>query len=132
MSAIDPKQNLEKVDAKDSVGSQQVADDMPNAITAPRETIAWNLHAYGEADLAREFLDAPDDMLFRAWVEAFNVMASDPKRRMIDNYLARGAVKALTGTERPLKRQSRRFVTPEPKAEISPNTHAAWLIWSGI
>jgi hypothetical protein len=107
-----------------------VADVMPNYITAPRETIAWNLEAYGETELASQLLNAPDDVLFRTWVEAFNVMASDPKRRMIDNYLARGAVKALTGSDRPLRRQTRRFVTPEPTAEISPQTHAAWRIWN--
>lgn len=102
---------------------------MPNAITAPREAIAWNLVAYGEADLAKELLEASEDLLFRTWIEAFNVMVTDPKRRMIDNYLARGAVKALTGSDRPLKRQSRRFLTPEPTAKISSETHAAWLIW---
>ena len=102
---------------------------MPNAITAPRETLAWNLAAYGEAELAEAMLKASEEMLFQTWVEAFNVMAADPKRRKIDNYLARGAVRALTGSDRPLRRKSRRFTSKEPIAHISPETHASWILW---
>jgi hypothetical protein len=43
---------------------------MKNAITAPRETMVWNLEAYGETDVAKALLEAPDEMLFLAWTEA--------------------------------------------------------------
>ncbi len=102
---------------------------MRNAITAPRETIAWNLEAYGENELAEVLLNSSDEVLFQVWTDAFSIMASDTKRRMIDHYLARGAVKTLSGTDRPLKRKTRRFSKPEPKTPISQAQFEAWMIW---
>lgn len=103
---------------------------MKNAITAPRETMVWNLEAYGETDVAKALLEAPDEMLFLAWTEAWNAMIGATSRRMIDHYLARGAVKAITGADRPLKRKVRRFNRTEPRACISDAQHAAWRQWS--
>ncbi len=91
--------------------------------------MVWNLEAYGEHDVATALSEAPEPVLFQAWIAASQVMLGDPERRMIDHYLARGAVKAITGIDRPLARKVRRFTRPEPKAIISADQHAAWQKW---
>ncbi|WP_396595157.1 hypothetical protein [Brevundimonas sp. R86498] len=91
--------------------------------------MVWNLEAYGEHDVAVALSEAPEQVLFLAWIEASQAMLGDPERRMIDHYLARGAVKAITGSDRPLARKVRRFVHPEPKAAISADQLAAWNRW---
>jgi hypothetical protein len=104
---------------------------MPNGITAPREVIAWNLRAYGETDVAARVLSASDQVLFRIWAEAFTVSTDESVRSFVDHYLARGAVRVITGTDRPLKRKKRLLAEPEPRAEISAETYSRWWAWDG-
>lgn len=99
---------------------------MPSGITAPAEVIAWNLRAYGEPEVADAVAVATEDMLFRVWTEAFKVMTTTPEPRLVDYYLARAAVRIVTGQDRPLRRHKRRFTEPEPKVQISPDTYARW------
>jgi hypothetical protein len=99
------------------------------AITAPRECIVWNLEAYGEDEVAKALSKAPDEVLFQTWLDASAVMIKDTERRMIDHYLARGAVKTITGHDRPLARKVRRFTRPEPRSRISSDQEAAWQRW---